>query len=349
LARVNHSSEGQAYEALYNLVRLEKDPGLLQIYRKWVEDLWEMNWMEGNSLFTWMTRGLLPEYRLPSKPGIAASQDDEISHGKEAVALAVETLQRFPVDRILHPVMNSLRSDIERNPFARAESLSAHPIPIDQRPLDNEYAWKGNPYQLDGWQKPAVTGFQESCDDPKVAWCSDSDGRLFVTLDGAVTWKEVTAGLRGARIQKFVASRLRTFLLNAQTDQGGFVTRDGGMSWRPASETNAVEFPLPEFKQWRKVSAELSCRLSEESQLLISRDGGKTSQVSMKGWRIPRANSLFVTSLGLLAGGPGGFYRTRDGDNWTELKVWPELETGAADYLHAYWMGRYYGFVGGDL
>jgi hypothetical protein len=28
--------------------------------------------------------------------------------------------------------------------------------------------------------------------------------------------------------------------------------------------------------------------------------------------------------------------------------LWREQETGAADYLHAYWMGRYYGFLPPD-
>src|SRR5262245_51176741 len=50
-ARVNHSSEGQAYEALYNLIRLEKDAGLKEIYKGWMADLWALNRTEGNSLF----------------------------------------------------------------------------------------------------------------------------------------------------------------------------------------------------------------------------------------------------------------------------------------------------------
>ena len=29
----------------------------------------------------------------------------------------------------------------------------------------------------------------------------------------------------------------------------------------------------------------------------------------------------------------------------TELKLWRENETGAADFLHACWMGRYYGHI----
>jgi hypothetical protein len=98
VARVNHSSEGQAYEALYNLVRYEHDPELLRRYRSWVGELWEMNWMEGNSLFTWMTLALLPEYRAPERAGERRADPKEVAHGEEALRLAVETLCRFPVE-----------------------------------------------------------------------------------------------------------------------------------------------------------------------------------------------------------------------------------------------------------
>ncbi|MBI2925535.1 MAG: hypothetical protein HYY24_07510 [Verrucomicrobia bacterium] len=345
LARVNHSSEGQAYEALYNLIRFEKNPELLRIYRKWVEDLWEMNWREGNTLFTWMTRALLPEHRAPSKPGVSSTASAEIPQGDEAVRLALETLRSYPVDRVLRPVMNSARTDIERNPSARGEPLSARPIPINQRPLDNEYAWKGNPYQLDGWFKPIVTMVQYACDDPLVAWFSDSAGRVFMTRDGGGTWEDLSTALRGARVQNIAASSQRTFVLHAQTDQGLFVTRDGGLSWRPAPEAESVKFVTPDFNQWQKVSDHLHCRISDDGKLMISHDQGQTSAPGMKGWRIPRAASVFVTPRGILASGPGGCYQSADGETWAELKLWREQETGAADFLHAYWMGRYYGFI----
>src|SRR5260221_3931187 len=264
LARVNHSSEGQAYEALYNLIRYEQNPELLGIYRKWVEDLWEMNWMEGNSLFTWMTRALLPEYRTPRTPGISSTASHEIPHGEEATRLATETLRLFPVDRVLRPVMNSLRTDIERNPFARDKSLSARPIPVNQRPLDNEYTWKGNPYQMDGWLKPIVTMHQSACDDPLVAWVSDSAGSMFMTQDGGAAWQDMSEGLRGARVQNIVASRQRTFVVHAQTDQGLFLTRDGGMSWRAAPEGESIIFSTPDFKPWQTVSGKLRCRIGED-------------------------------------------------------------------------------------
>ena len=251
---MNHSSEGQAYEALYNLVRLEKDPDLLGIYHQWVQDLWEMNWMEGNSLFTWMTRALLPNYRAPVRPGLASSAPDEIPHGPDAVRFALETLREFPVDRVLRPVMNSIRPAIERNPHATKEALSARPIPIEQRPLDNEYSWKGNPYQLDGWLKPASRDLRQLATIPWSAWCGDSAGRLFMTLDGARTWRDVTAGLRGAHVKNSPLLEQRTFVLHAQTDQGLFVTRDGGMSWRPAPESGSVTFASYDFKEWHKTS-----------------------------------------------------------------------------------------------
>jgi hypothetical protein len=345
LARVNHSSEGQAYEALDNLIRYEKDPELLKIYRKWVEELWEMNWMEGNSLFTWMTSALLPDYHAPAKPSLPATGPREIPHVEEAMRMAVETLHLYPVDRVLRPVMNSLRTDLERNSFARGEKQSAQPIPINQRPLDNEYAWKGNPYQMDNWLKPIVTMFQFSCDDPLVAWFCDGTGAVFMTLNGGKEWQDVSAGLRGARVQNLVASRQRTFVLHAQTDQGVFLSRDGGMSWRPVPQTETVTFAGLDFKQWLRVSGNLFCRITQEEQLEISRDQGQTGEPSMKGWRIPRAASFFATPRGLIASGPGGCYQSPDGKNWTELKLWRENETGAADFLHAYWMGRYYGYI----
>jgi hypothetical protein len=302
--------------------------------------------MEGNALFTWMTRALLPAYHAPVRPGVAAAHPDDIVHGSEASRLANETLRLYPVDRVMRPVMNSPRTDIERNPFARREALSAHPLPINERPLDNEYCWKGNPYQIDGWLKPTLTMFGVACDDPLVQWCSDTSSRFSMTQDGGLTWHDMTPGLRGAHLQNFQTSTHRTFVLLAQTDQGAFVTRDGGMSWRPAPSGEAIRFQTPDLHQWQRSSSGLSCRISDEGQLLISHDQGQTSMPSMKGWRIPKANSVFVTPGGeIIASGPGGCYRSTDAEHWTELKIWPESETGAADFLHAYWMGRYYGFI----
>jgi hypothetical protein len=364
VARANHSSEGQAYEALYNLVRYERDPELLKRYRPWVLDLWEMNWMEGNALFAFMTLALLPEYRAPAKPGVSRAERKKVPHGEEGGRLANQTLRLYPDDRVLRPVMNSLRKDIELNPYADRfnSKQSAKPMPINQRPHDNEYEWKGNPYQLDGWLKPTVTQIQFACDDPQFAWFCDSTGRVYATSDWK-TWRDVSAGLMGARVQNIAASKTRTFVLYAQTDKGAFVTRDGGMSWRPAPTEETPQFETPNFKEWRGMTQlpvtshqssvndtrgrggrHVLFRINDENQL-VRRDGGNASALGMNSWRIPLASSFFVTPRGILASGPGGCYLSKDGERWTELKLWQEYETGAADFLHAYWMGRYYGLI----
>ena len=330
VARVNHSSEGQAYEALFHIMAYEKDPKLLAQYRRWMDDLWEMNWMEGNSLFTYMT---LAFEKTPS-------------HGKEALELANDTLRRYPVDRVLRPVMNSIRADMETNPNLDRgkQKQAAKPIPIDERPLDNEYAWKGNPYQMDGWLLPAIRALEFSCDDPQVAWFNDSTGRIYLTRDGMRSWQDVSWGLEGARVRNIRVSDRRTYVLHADTDHGTMLTRDGGMSWRAAPQTENVEFPARDFGEWHN-HAGAAFRIGDKGELL-RRAGEGQATPAMTGWRIPRANSVFVTTHGIIAGGPGGVYASEDGDKWSERTFWRLQETGAADFLHAYWMGRYYRFVG---
>jgi hypothetical protein len=307
VARVNHSSEGQAYEAIFHLMAYEKDPALHQRYQRWLDDLWEMNWMEGNSLFTYMTLAF----------------EKEPPHGKEALDLANESLRRYPVDRRMLPVMNSIRPEFEISSFADRGRVKqgTKPVPMDQRPLDNEYAWKGNPYQLDGWLLPSIAALEYSCDDPLVAWFSDANGKIYFTRDGMKSWQDVSWGLEGAKVRNLRASDRRTFVIWADTDRGVAMSRDGGMSWRAAPAEQKVDFPA---------------RLSADA----------IPAVNTAGWRIPRATSYFKTAHGIIAGGPGGVYKSTDGEHWTELRFWPLQETGAADFLHAYWMGRYYRFVG---
>ena len=72
--------------------------------------------MEGNSLFTYMTLALLPEYQKVTEPGAPRDPCADVPHATEGLELANATLARFPVDRVLRPVMNSLRADIELLP-----------------------------------------------------------------------------------------------------------------------------------------------------------------------------------------------------------------------------------------
>jgi hypothetical protein len=345
--RLDHSSQGQAYESLYNLIRYEKDPELLALYRPWVSSMWETNWFEGNALFAYIALALLPEYRDAGQ--IASKRAPTAPHAAEALQNARETLELYPLDRVMHPVMNSIRKDIEliaappRDGATQRRALK--PLPINVRPHDNEYAWKGNVYQLDGWLKPTVTAMQFACDDPMVAWFCDTTGRAYLTLDGGKSWQNVTNQMMGATVQNLASSRSRTFVLYAKTSAGVLLTRDGGLSWRPAPTENLPAFPAYDFKQPLLLASGGTLRINESGELVRSTDGGKTSQPAMNGWRIPRAQSLFQTPWGFIASGPGGAYRSTDGQTWEELSLWREMETGPADFLHAYWMGRYYGFL----
>jgi hypothetical protein len=332
VARVNHSSEGQAYEALFNLMRYEQDPGLEARYREWLMDLWEMNWMEGNSLFAYMTLAL-------------TGQDAALPHRAEALNLANETLRLYPTDRVMQSVMNSLRSDLEQNPAAdrSGQKQAAKPVPINERPLDNEYAWKGNPYQMDGWLKPAITALEFSCDDPKVAWFTDAEGRIYMTRDGMKSWDDRSAGLMGARVRNIAPSETRTFVLYAETDRGLALTRDGGLRWHSSAGETVPAFRKPDFGVWQKGSG-FELRIDSGNRLM-RRTGDGDGKSAMAGWRIPRATSVFVTPRGAIAAGPGGAYASDDGNTWKELHLWREYETGAADFLHAYWMGRYYRYI----
>lgn len=293
-ARINHSSEGQAYEASYILYRYEHDKALLAKFRPWVEELWTNNWMEGNPLYTYMTLAMLTK---------------NIEHAGESLRLSRETLNLYPIDRVLRPVMNSARKDVELNPYAneKGPKLTVKVLPINQRPKDNEYEWKGNPYQADGWLKPIVTAMEFACDDPMVAWFADSAGGLYMTLDGWKTWRDVSGPLMGVKVNNIVASPKRTFVLWADTAKGVLLTRDGGMSWRPAPESE----PAPGFPV-RDVN-----------------DNGSTHK----------------TSRGTVISTPLGAFLEDNSGKRSELKLWREQRTGAADFVHAYWMGRHYGYV----
>lgn|GEM_PF-1666239 len=461
LAQLDHSPEGQAYEALFNLIRYERDPELRQIYADWTWDLWQRNKMEGNTVLTFMTAPFFAEVR-----------DD-----KEVMDAAVTTLRLFPVDKVMRPVMNSINPDLPTGPVI---------VPMNVRVLDNEYEWKGNPYRRDGYLKPTVRTLEVSCDDPLVQYVCDATGAFYTTTDGGTSWVNRSHGLQGAAVRQIAASPRRTFIVVAATDRGVYTTLDGGLLWRSRNDglgstdvrqlawhpdqpgTLYARTASGLFKttnlgdKWTKCSLrEASSEDADEPEhtvvavaidpqspttvyavesdgnLVVSKNGGALWQsgrtvtaradtvtslvvhpddrqrlyvtTSAEGvfrsadgggkwkpsnaglpslnvtsiavspasarvlyatvadaglfrsedfgetWRehntglpIPRAGAVFSDPRlnRLLVSTPGGFFELTDrGRQWREIKVWPEHETGSADFLHAYWMGRYYGYI----
>jgi len=86
--------------------------------------------------------------------------------------------------------------------------------------------------------------------------------------------------------------------------------------------------------------------VARDRGVFVTADGGATWKSAHEKLRIPRGYTVLAHAGKLWASTPGGLYETGDGGRtWRGIPLWPEHETGSADYLHAYWMGRYYGFI----
>lgn len=127
---VNYSDEELAMLSFYPLLRYEKDPRLLAVYRQALEDWWINMPRQKNPLWTFIY--------LSGQPAAKASLDG-----------AVWTLQRIPMDLVTWTVRNSDRTDIEWEPAVGrfGERQSRTLLPADERPV---MKWNGNPFRVDG-------------------------------------------------------------------------------------------------------------------------------------------------------------------------------------------------------
>jgi len=198
---------------LDNMFRQERDPGLLAFYRLVLEALWAVHQDDGQAYYSYMYHAL-------------GGKD-----GNDAAAL--DMLRRYPTVKVFRPYMYSLRDDIEkvRDPESGGW-IAKDPLPMNARPFDNEYEWKNDPYQLDGWLSRAIVSLAVAPEDPMVMLAADDRGLLFRSLDGGQTWADISAGLGGAQVRQvaFYGPRLR-FVLVA-TDRGVLRSDDGALSWR---------------------------------------------------------------------------------------------------------------------
>lgn len=192
-----------AYGHLYNLARIEKDETMVRLYRKFAEALW-----------TWHHDDRQPWYHIVQNAVLPGSVDFN------------ETLSwyaDYPTDKVFKPRMNSLL-----NP--KPEDL---PLSINQRPFDNEYDFKGNPFRLDGYLARTVTDVEISADDPKVMFAIDTAGYLYRSYNGGGWWEDIWRGLGGAKVRDVAVAPNRYRRLVAATDRGLFRSDDAGTVWFP--------------------------------------------------------------------------------------------------------------------
>ncbi|MGH9657117.1 MAG: hypothetical protein ACRD96_01160 [Bryobacteraceae bacterium] len=128
--QINYSDEELAMLSFYPLFRYERDPKMLDGYRRAANQWWENIRREKNPLWTFIHLVGQPEAEVD-------------------LAGAVWTLYRTPMDLITWAVKNSHRREVEmEKDLDRFKQPQARTLlPPDERPV---MKWNGNPFRVDG-------------------------------------------------------------------------------------------------------------------------------------------------------------------------------------------------------
>lgn len=144
----NQSDDEMAFMSFYNLIRYEDDPERKRFYAFAFYRYWLTEAPELNPLFNFV---------------FAATTQDAFQGGgrgrfgtgavpQSALDEGVDTLIRYPLDRIRWPFKNSHRLDIVRmtrfpgDDSSNGHRLNGKVIPIDERSVEH---WNHNPWELD--------------------------------------------------------------------------------------------------------------------------------------------------------------------------------------------------------
>jgi len=205
---------------LYLLNLIEEDEDLLAFYRKCVLDSWKVHKDDKQAWYNFVYRAVLGE-----------------EYGD--LEGAIWNLQTHPTCRILQPQMNSIRTDIEF--YIDGDKKEAlHPLPVYERPSDNEYEWKIGPYRLDGWLSRIVTVLEVSPHDPYVQFAADESGKAYWSNTNGEIWHDVD-GLSG--VKDIIFSPDYPWIVFAATDKGVYRTLNGGETW-----SRCLEKPVERLK-----------------------------------------------------------------------------------------------------
>jgi photosystem II stability/assembly factor-like uncharacterized protein len=195
---------------LYNMIRIEKDPKLLEFYRRMADVLWGFHKNDRQAYYNLVYKVIRPE--------------------ADTLPDALWWFKYYPTVKFHTPRLNSIRPGIDKLP---------RPLPLSERPFDNEYDFKGDPYLLDGWLSREIIDVEVAAEDPFIRFAVDEGGRLYRTLDGGRTWFDHFIPLAGARVNDVLISRDKARLLLAATDRGLRKSDDAGNTWF------AVDLPGP--------------------------------------------------------------------------------------------------------
>jgi len=144
----NQSDDEMAFMMLYNLLRYEDDARLRQMYGIALRRRWETEAPELNPVFNYMAAAVLQGQKFTDSHHTADLTLD--GPWREE---SLDTLRRFPLDRVNWRLANSHRLDVRplsaaagsRGP-RRGHRLDGRVLPIDERYVNH---WNHDPWQLD--------------------------------------------------------------------------------------------------------------------------------------------------------------------------------------------------------
>lgn len=235
---------------------------------------------------------------------------------------ALRTLQLFPTNSAMYPVMNSIRTDIEIEEGQEGRSAK-RALPFNEIPMDNEYDWKGGPLRLDGWWARPISSLAVSGETPKVWLLSDGTNTLYHTIDGGRTF-QVNDYRRDGAIREITFAGNKSRIALIATTEGIYRTsRFGdGNQWErvqlgPEGST-AVRVILDKANP-NVVWALMSDGVYRSADLGRDEVGTMWERVSSPlpaNWTVAYAVSTGENPV-LYASTDRGFFRSTPGSRWT--------------------------------
>jgi hypothetical protein len=144
----NQSDDEMTFMNYYGLLRYETDPQLRRKYLLAFHNHWRMEAAELNPLFNYLYAAIATGERYAD-----AFDDLDLTPAGDWRAESLDTLRRFPTDRVEWPFRNSQRADIVGLPAYVREGnaplgyrVNGKVLPIDERYVGH---WNHDPWRLD--------------------------------------------------------------------------------------------------------------------------------------------------------------------------------------------------------
>jgi len=142
----NQSDDEMAFMDFYHLVRYENDPVLRQMFSLAFYRRWMIEEPELNPLFNFLYAGVCANSRYRD-----ATDSVDLAPVGDWLEQSIDTLKRYPLDRVDWRLDNSHRKDVVRvpayvgDPAHRGMRRNGRVLPIDERFVDK---WNHDPWEL---------------------------------------------------------------------------------------------------------------------------------------------------------------------------------------------------------